>query len=247
MIAALPASLLAALPIAFAAGLVSFVSPCVLPLLPGYVAFLSGATGGLEGGSGRGRALAGSFAFVFGFAVVFVSVGALFGDLGSKLSQHQRLLGEILGPVTIVLGLFFGGWWPASWLQRERRIHYLPRASVLGAALLGFLFALGWTACLGPTLAAVLALAASSSGASQLRGSILAFAYCLGLGVPFIVAALATEWMATASTWLRRHSKVIGRVGGVMLILIGLAEVTGTWATFTLWLKVHVPAGHTFL
>ena len=242
MTAALPSSLLAAFPLAFAAGLVSFVSPCVLPLLPGYLAFLSGATGGIGGRTGRGRAVAGSVAFVVGFALVFVSFGALFGGLGSALRTHQRSLEVVFGVLTILLGLFFAGWWPASWLQRDRRVHRLPPASVLGAALLGFTFALGWTPCIGPTLGAILALAAASSGASALRGSVLAFVYCLGLGVPFVVAALATERMATASTWLRRHHKVIGVVGGLMLILIGVAEVTGVWHAFVLWLQTHVPA-----
>ncbi|MDE3064211.1 MAG: cytochrome c biogenesis protein CcdA [Acidobacteriota bacterium] len=235
------------MPLAFAAGLVSFVSPCVLPLLPGYVAFLSGATGRVEGRSGRGRAVVGSLAFVTGFAVVFVSFGALFGGLGSTLRTHQRPLEIGFGVVTVALGLFFAGWWPSSWLQRERRVHHLPRASVLGAAALGFTFALGWTPCIGPTLAAILGLAASSSGATQVRGSVLAFVYCLGLGVPFVVAALATEWMAVASTWLRRHARVIGHVGGVLLIAIGVAEATGAWHSFVLWLQVHAPAGSTFL
>lgn len=242
MIAALPSSLLAAIPLAIAAGFVSFVSPCVLPLLPGYVAFLGGATGRLEGRRGRGRAVAGALAFIAGFAVVFVSFGALFGGIGSTLQTHQRTLEVAFGVVTIGLGLFFAGWWPSKWLQRERRSHRLPRASVVGAAMLGFTFALGWTPCIGPTLAAILGLAASSSGATALRGSILAFFYCVGLGVPFIVAALATEWMASASSWLRRHAKVIGRIGGLLLIIIGLCEVTGLWHTFVLWLQVHFPS-----
>jgi cytochrome c-type biogenesis protein len=245
--ATLPSSLIAAMPLAFAAGLVSFVSPCVLPLLPGYVAFLSGATGRVEGRSGRGRAVAGSLAFVLGFAVVFVSFGALFGGLGDNLRTHQRPLEIGFGAVTVALGLFFAGWWPSSWLQRERRVHHVPRASILGAAALGFTFALGWTPCIGPTLGAILGLAASTSGATELRGSILAFVYCLGLGVPFVVAALATEWMAVASTWLRRHARMLGRVGGVLLIAIGVAEATGAWHSFVLWLQVHAPAGTTFL
>lgn len=247
MLATLPSSLIAAFPLAFAAGLVSFISPCVLPLLPGYLAFLSGTAGRIEGRSGRGRAVVGSLAFIVGFAVVFVSFGALFGGLGGTLKTHQRLLEEVFGVVTILLGLFFAGWWPTAWLQRERRIHRLPRVSVLGAALLGFTFALGWTPCIGPTLATILGLAASSSGATALRGSVLAFVYCLGLGLPFVVAALATEWMASASGWLRRHAKVIGRVGGVMLILIGVAEVSGAWHTFVLWLQVHLPASTALL
>jgi len=232
---------IAALPLAVAAGLVSFASPCVLPLLPGYLAFLSGATGSIEGRSGRGRAVLGSLAFVLGFALVFVSYGALFGGLGGALIAHQRTLEIAFGVVTVLLGLFFAGWWPSSWLARDRRIHHLPRVSILGAALLGFLFALGWTPCIGPTLEAILGLAASS-GTTALRGSVLAFFYCLGLGIPFVVAALATEWMASASGWLRRHQRVIGRVGGLMLIAIGVCEMTGTWHTFVLWLQTHFPS-----
>lgn len=241
MIAVLPSSLLAALPIAVAAGFVSFASPCVLPLLPGYLAFLGGATGSLEGRSGRGRAVVGAVAFIIGFALVFVSIGALFGDLGARLREDQRTLSYVFGAVTILLGMFFAGWWPSSFLNRERRIHHMPRASILGAGALGFFFALGWTPCLGPTLGAILALAANS-GATALRGSILMFFYCLGLGIPFIVAALATEWASTASRWLRRHQRTIGRVGGVMLIVIGVLEVTGTWHTFVLWLQDHFPS-----
>ena len=247
MIATLPSSLLAAIPLAIAAGLVSFASPCVLPLLPGYLAFLGGATGRIEGRRGRGRAVIGALAFIAGFAIVFVSFGALFGGLGASLSTHQRTLEVIFGIVTIMLGLFFAGWWPSSWLQRERRVHHLPRASVLGAAILGFTFALGWTPCIGPTLGAILGLASSSSGATALRGSILAFFYCVGLGVPFIFAALATEWMATASTWLRRHAVIIGRVGGTLLIVIGICEVTGLWHSFVLWLQVHFPSSTSVL
>jgi cytochrome c-type biogenesis protein len=242
VIATLPASLLAAFPLAFAAGLVSFVSPCVLPLLPGYLAFLSGSAG-VEGWRGvRGRTLMGAGAFVLGFSAVFVSFGALFGQFGDVLKSHQRPLSIAFGVVTIVLGCFFAGWWPSSWLQREHRVHFLPRASVLGAALLGLFFAVGWTPCIGPTLAAIDGLAASSSGATALRGSILALVYCLGLGLPFLVAALATEWMTSASKWLRRHAKVIGVVGGVLLIAIGVAELTGWWQHWVLWLQIHFPA-----
>lgn len=243
----LPSSLWAAAPIALAAGFVSFLSPCVLPLLPGYLAFLSGATNGLDSKRGRGRAVLGSFAFVLGFAVVFVSFGAAFGSFGATLKSHQRTLEVVFGAITIVLGFFFAGWWPSKWLSREARSHRLPRASILGAFALGFLFALGWTPCIGPTLAAILGLAASASGATAWRGSILAFIYCVGLGLPFIVAALATEWMSHASTWLRRHQKTIGRIGGVMLIAIGLCEVTGWWHSFVLWLQTNFPSSTSFL
>lgn len=246
MIASLPASLILAIPLAVAAGFVSFASPCVLPLLPGYVAFLTGATGNIKHRSGKGRAFVGSIAFVLGFAFVFVTLGALFGGFGNVMRVHQRELEVLFGFVTIALGLFFAGWLPSAWLQRDRRVHRLPNASVLGAAALGFTFGLGWTPCIGPTLSAILTLAGSASGASALRGSILAFFYCLGLGVPFVVAALATEWMATASAWLRRHATTIGLVGGVMLMAIGVSEVTGLWHTFVLWIQTQLPATSSF-
>lgn len=242
MIAALPASLLAAVPLAIAAGLVSFVSPCVLPLLPGYIAFLGGSAGNLEGRAGRGRSFVGAIAFVLGFALVFVSFGAIFGGLGGVLRSHQRPLEIVFGVVTIALGLFFAGWWPSSWLQRDRRVHHLPRASIFGASALGFTFGLGWTPCISPTLSSILFLSYASPGATAVRGSILALFYCFGLGIPFLVAALATEWMATASGWLRRHAKVIGEIGGAMLIVIGVLEISGAWHTFVLWLQVHYPA-----
>jgi cytochrome c-type biogenesis protein len=246
MIATLSSSLVVDLPIAVAAGFVSFISPCVLPLLPGYLAFLSGAAGSLEGRAGRGRAVVGAVAFIIGFAIVFVSFGALFGGFGALLRDDQRTLSIVFGAVTIVLGMFFAGWWPSSFLNRERRIHYLPRVSIFGAGALGFLFALGWTPCLGPTLGAIQGLA-DSSGATALRGSILAFFYCLGLGIPFVVAALATEWVSTASSWLRRHQRAIGRIGGVLLIAIGVLEISGSWHTFVLWLEVHFPSSRAIL
>jgi cytochrome c biogenesis protein CcdA len=172
MIATLPSSLIVDLPIAVAAGFVSFISPCVLPLLPGYLAFLSGAAGSLEGRSGRGRAVVGAVAFIIGFAIVFVSLGALFGGFGALLRDDQRTLSIVFGTVTIALGMFFAGWWPSSFLNRERRIHHLPRASILGAGALGFLFALGWTPCLGPTLGAIQGLAASN-GATRIDPRVL--------------------------------------------------------------------------
>ena len=246
MIGSIPASLFAAIPLAIAAGLVSFVSPCVLPLLPGYVALLTGSTGRIEGPAGRGRALIGSIAFILGFAIVFVSFGALFGDFGAHLKAHERVLEIVFGVVTIGLGLFFSGLWPSSWLSRERRIHHVPRASVLGAGALGFTFGLGWTPCIGPTLASILFLEdilGRSDRASRIDPRVL---LCAGLGLPFIAAALATEWMATASKWLRRHARVIGLIGGLLLVGIGVCEITGWWHTFVIWLQVHLPATSSF-
>lgn len=240
-------SLLVAIPVAVIAGLVSFLSPCVLPLLPGYMAFLSGAAGTATGTRSRHRALAGSLVFVVGFALVFVSFGALFGGFGRTMSAHQRGLELVFGILTIVLGFFFAGWLPVRTLTRERRIHFLPRASILGAGMLGVLFALGWTPCIGPTLGTILGLAAASSGATALRGSLLAFFYCLGLGVPFILAAVAAEWTTNASAWFRRHTVLIGRIGGVVLIAIGVLEATGTWHHFVVWLQTHYHSSTTLL
>jgi cytochrome c-type biogenesis protein len=247
VIATLPGSVIAALPVAFAAGLVSFISPCVLPLLPGYLAFLGGAVGTEAARKKRGRAVLGSFVFILGFALVFVSEGALFGSLGATLKTHQRILEIVFGVITIGLGVFYAGLWPRSWLQREQRIHVVPRATLLGAGVLGFLFALGWTPCIGPTLGAILGLAASSSGATALRGSVLAFVYCLGLGLPFVMAAMATEWATVTSRWLKQHQRAIGVIGGGVLILIGVAEVSGLWHSFVVWLQTNYPSSTTLL
>jgi cytochrome c-type biogenesis protein len=241
VIATLPSSLLAAIPLAVAAGLVSFASPCVLPLVPGYLAFLGGAIG-VETAQSRYRAVVGSFSFILGFAAIFVSEGALFGELGQQFRVHQRTIAVIFGVVTILLGLFFAGWLPAASLQRERRWHHLPSATVAGACALGFLFGVGWAPCIGPTLASILGIAASSSGATAARGSVLAFFYCLGLGIPFVIFAVAGEWAANTSRWLRAHQRLVGRVGGLLLVAIGLAEVSGQWAHFVTWLQVHSPS-----
>jgi cytochrome c-type biogenesis protein len=241
VIAALPSSLLAAIPLAIAAGFVSFASPCVLPLLPGYLAFLGGALGN-ESERTKYRATAGAVSFILGFSLFYVSLGAVFGELGQQFRDHQRVIAVVFGIGTIVLGLFFAGWLPWARLQRERRWHYVPSATVVGAFLLGFLFGVGWTPCIGPTLASILGIAASTSGSTATRGSILAFFYCCGLGIPFVLFAVAGEWATTTSAWLRRHQRVIGQVGGVMLIAIGVAEVTGLWAHFVIWLQDHVPS-----
>ena len=229
-------SMLIALLLALAAGLVSFLSPCVLPLLPGYLSFLGGSAGAQAAAGGSkhriGRTVLGAFAFVAGFTVVFVSYGALFGGLGSALHAHQRVLSVIFGSITIVLGLFFAGLLPgANLLNREVRVHWLPRATILGAGLLGILFSLGWTPCIGPTLGAILGLAASSTGTSALRGSLLAVAYCIGLGIPFVLAALATEKVSVISAAVRRHAGILMRVGGIALVAVGIMEVTGLWGS----------------
>lgn len=238
---ALSASFLAAAPVAFAAGLISFLSPCILPLLPGYLAFTGGVVGGEATSRRRGRAVLGALCFVAGFTVVFLTTGYLFGGVGRVLHGHQRVLEIVFGAVTVLLGVVFAGWLPSSWLERERRSHFLPRATLVGAFVLGFLFALGWTPCVGPTLAAILGLAATS-GASAWRGTGLALVYCAGLGVPFVVAAMAGEWATTVSSRVRRHARVVAIVGGVMLIMMGAAEISGVWQHVVVWLQGLFPS-----
>jgi len=230
-------SLLLAVPVALIAGLVSFFSPCVVPLLPGYVSYVTGLSGAdLESGR-RGRMLAGTGLFVLGFAFVFVSLGALMGAVGTWFLTHQRTLSVVLGVVVIVMGAAFLGVVP--WLQRDVRIHRVPDVGVAAAPLLGVLFGLGWTPCLGPTLTAVLAL--SMDQASAARGALLTFAYTLGLGVPFIVAALAFRRMLGATAWLRRHQLWFARLGGLMLIAVGVLMLTGWWQTLLAQMQVWVP------
>lgn len=234
-----------ALPIAFAAGLVAFLSPCVLPLAPGYISYITGLTGA-ELADTRGRrfqVLAGSVLFVLGFSVIFVSYGALFGGAGSLLLQYSDIINRVLGVLVIIMGLAFIGWIPG--LQREWRMHRPPKWGVAGAPVLGLLFGLGWSPCIGPTLTAVQSLAFTE--ASALRGAILSLVYCLGLGLPFILLALAFSRMAHAIKWVREHYVWIMRIGGGMLVLVGLLLVTGVWGEFTIWLRVTLPGFETAL
>ncbi|MFB9251335.1 cytochrome c biogenesis CcdA family protein [Sphaerisporangium melleum] len=217
-------SLLLALPIALVAGLVSFLSPCVLPLVPGYLSYVTG----MSGDPRRGPMVAGSALFVLGFSVVFVAGGALFGGLGALLLGNSEVITRVLGALTIVLGLAFLGLLPG--LQRDVRIHRFPAAGIAGAPLLGVVFGLGWTPCIGPTLSAVLTL--SLDQASAVRGAVLAFAYALGLGVPFVLAALAYRKAIQTFAAVRRHSRLITRAGGAMLVVVGVLLVTGLWGQF---------------
>jgi len=238
---ALAGSFFAAAPVAFAAGLVSFLSPCVLPLLPGYLGFLGGVMGQGSAKASRGRAVLGSLSFVLGFTVVFLTFGYLFGGLGQLLRTHHRGLEIIFGSVTVLLGIFFAGWLPLGFLQRERRSHFLPRATLVGAFVLGLLFALGWTPCIGPTLGAIMGLAATSSTSTAWRGTGLAFIYCLGLGAPFVVAAMASEWATGVSGAVRRKGHLIGMVGGIFLIALGVSEIAGWWPTIIHWVQDLLP------
>jgi cytochrome c-type biogenesis protein len=237
--------------VAAVAGLVSFLSPCVLPLVPGYLSYVGGlsgteadaATDGTTAGGGvatrarvRSRTVLGAMLFVLGFTAVFVTYGVLFGRLGSALIEHQRLLERILGVVVILLGLAFLGWLPG--VSRELRIHRFPSAGLVGAPLLGIVFGLGWTPCIGPTLGAVQSLALSTAGAG--RGAALSAAYCIGLGVPFVLVAVGARWLVRSLAVVRRHANVVTYVGGGLLVVLGLLLVTGLWGEMTIQLTSRV-------
>lgn len=252
-------SLLLAAAIATLVGLISFASPCVLPLVPGYLAYVAGLTGSettaaasppaapASGAAGttvttpsgqRHRVVAGALLFVLGFTAVFVSFGALFGGLGRLMLEWAPLLTRLMGVVTILMGLaFLGG---LHWLQRERRINRRPPAGLLGAPVLGVVFGLGWTPCLGPTLSAVNTLAYAEASAG--RGAILGLAYCLGLGIPFVLVALGARRALTLSAWARRHARTVMRIGGGLLIVLGILLVTGGWDIVMTWLRSWLAA-----
>ncbi|MEU6058501.1 cytochrome c biogenesis CcdA family protein [Streptomyces sp. NPDC047097] len=228
-------ALLLALPIALLAGLVSFFSPCVLPLVPGYLSYVTGVTGTDLADARRGRMTAGAALFVLGFTAVFVSGGALFGYFGTTLQEYRGTLTTILGVLMILLGVFFAGLMP--WFtQREFRFHHRPATGLIGAPLLGALFGIGWTPCIGPTLGTVLGLASDQASAG--RGALLTFAYCLGLGVPFVLAAIAFRKALGAFGWVKRHYAWVLRIGGAMMIATGLLLLTGVWDTLVQQMQV---------
>lgn len=226
-------SLVAAAPLAALAGLVSFASPCVLPLVPGYLSYVTGMTGADLADQRRGRLLAGVLLFVAGFSLVFVSYGVLFGGLGRWLLEYQDTITRVLGVVVILFGLAFMGFVPG--LQRTVKSARLPAAGLAGAPLLGVLFGLGWTPCIGPTLGAVQSLAVTEASAG--RGALLSLAYCAGLGLPFVVAAVAYRRALGAFGAVKRHYPLVMRIGGGMLVLIGVLLVTGLWADLNIELK----------
>ena len=253
--------------VAFLAGIVSFASPCVLPLVPGYLSFVTGLSGfesaattgvdqegvdeeGVDAGADRaavatrlGPVLVGALGFVVGFSVVFVSFGAIFGGLGQLLRDHADTLTRVFGLVTVFLGLWFMGVFSGgTWLNRDLRIHQLPPPTVWGGPLLGAAFAFGWTPCIGPTLAAVLNLAASTERASAGRGALLALFYALGLGLPFLAFALLLDRAARVSAVLRRHARRVEVVGGALLVAVGVAQLTGTWGWLVEWLQSRIDA-----
>ena len=257
-------SLVLAIPVAFAAGFISFLSPCVLPLVPGYLSYVTGLSGAdlagdvaVSDGPGAAvapaahlaarhthRVLLGSVLFVLGFSVVFIGEGTLFGHLGNLgshwLLTHQTLVNRIGGGLTIALGVIFLGVLPRT--QREWRFHRLPRAGVAGAPLLGVLFAVGWTPCIGPTLGTVLQLAFDQQSlATASRGALLTAFYCAGLGIPFVIAGLAFRRAIGAFDFVKRHYAVVVWIGGALLIAVGLLLVTGAWTSLSQDLRDMFP------
>jgi cytochrome c-type biogenesis protein len=261
---------LLAIPVAAAAGAVTFLSPCCLPLVPGYLSYVTGMSGTAvaepagvgstsvggtsAGGTGvaaatltraqptraqvRSRVVLGTLLFVLGFSVLFAIEGITVSSIGDALAAHAEGISRILGAVIIVLGLVFMGVFDRfSFAGRIFRPSFRPRAGLAGAPVLGVMFGLSWTPCIGPTLGAVLLL--SENSGTALRGGLLAFVYGLGIGIPFLIVAFAFQRGVTVFGWARRHARLISRIGGVMLIAVGLLEVTGAWNSAIIWMKLH--------
>ena len=218
--------LLVAFPIAILAGLISFLSPCVLPLVPGYLSFAAGYS------KAKGRVFLGSILFVLGFSVLFISYGALFGGIGSRIATNDETITRILGVITILLGLIFMGSFP---MMRTFSPKIATNGGLLGAPLLGFLFGIGWTPCIGPALATVQTLAFQESSAA--RGAILSFGYCIGLGAPFIASGLYLDKSERLRKYLTKRGDLITKFGGALLILIGIAQILGLWTDLMISLR----------
>jgi cytochrome c-type biogenesis protein len=245
---AISGPLLLAAGVALLAGTISFASPCVVPLVPGYLAYLAALVGAdapavsadEERKRGRWAVLGAALLFVLGFTVVFVATLGTLVWLADTLVLNQDLLQRIGGVLTIGMALVFLGWIPG--LQREVRSHRVPGGGVWGAPLLGAIFGLGWTPCIGPTLSAVTTLA-SATGGAEARGYLLIAVYCLGLGLPFLLIALGARWAVRATDWVRRHGRQVQIFGGVLLMIVGILLVTGVWGDLMGWLRNELAGG----
>ncbi len=239
---AISGPLLLAAGVALLAGTISFASPCVVPLVPGYLAYLAALVGAdapavsadEERKKGRWAVLGAALLFVLGFTVVFVATLGTLVWLADTLVVNQDILQRIGGVLTIAMALVFLGWIPG--LQREVRSHRVPGGGVWGAPVLGAIFGLGWTPCIGPTLSAVTTLA-SATGGAEARGYLLIAVYCLGLGLPFLLIALGARWAVRATDWVRRHGRQVQIFGGVLLMIVGILLVTGVWGDLMGWLR----------
>lgn len=226
--------LLVASVIALAAGLVSFLSPCVLPLVPGYLAYVGGVAGASSADAAdpkgasraaRSRMVLGSVLFIAGFTIIFLLMNILAGSVGFWLWEWQDTITRVMGAVVIVMGLVFMG--AFSRMQQTRRLRFSPKVGLAGAPLLGIVFAVSWAPCMGPTLGVVMTLSAQTGSIG--RAVILAICYCLGLGLPFVLAAFGFGWMTSATAFFKRHVRAMNLIGGGMLVVIGLLMITGLW------------------
>lgn len=227
-------SLILAVPVAILAGLVSFLSPCVLPLVPGYLGYVTGLSGADLAEQKRGRMVAGIGLFILGFTVVFMLAGVLFSQIAGWMIYKGAWVTQLLGLVVIFMGIVFMG--KFSFMQREAKIHRKPPAGLWGAPVLGLTFGLGWAPCIGPTLAAVLAMS-TGVDPNPGKGALLTFFYCMGLGLPFLFIAMAIRRGMGAMQFFRRHQLAIMRFGGGMLILLGILMATGLWGTWVTQLQ----------
>jgi len=218
--------LLTAFPIAVLAGLISFISPCVLPLVPGYLSFAAGFS------NARGKLFLGSLLFVLGFSALFISYGVLFGELGARIATNEEAITRVLGLLTILMGVIFLGAFP---MMPTLKPKISTNGGLIGAPLLGFLFGVGWTPCIGPALASVQALAFQES--SAVRGAVLSFGYCIGLGLPFIASGLFLDKSEKLRKVLVKSGNKVSRVGGVLLIVIGLLQLTGLWTELMIQMR----------
>ena len=232
----LSGSMLLALPLALLAGIVTFISPCVLPLVPGYLGYISGSA------NTKTRIMAGSVLFVLGFTVVFVTLGVLAGTAGLIFMAQNQWVQLVLGALVVVFGLALMGQF--GFLQRTVKLPISPKVGLLGAPLLGVVFAFGWTPCIGPTLSAVLVLASDSG--DPVRGGVLATVYSLGIGLPFIAIAAGFSWATKSVEFVKRHLRTFNLFGGGLLVLIGILLMTGLWNRFTMWLQVVI-GGYTVI